>query len=416
MSDSAVGSLAGYLFQFDRALVALAKLEHDDETVSIEHVDDIATHDEDGTVVLAIQAKHSITLTGTTFTDTSYALWRTFQIWIQKVQDGTFPTTTKFVCNTNKKIPDGYLLRKIKDSDFEVALELIENLLATQEAKLRKLQAEGKSDETVEAAGPSVKQSIRLINFVLENKNAFQQIKSNLVIEDEYEPKNNFLNLIRVTPSEYNEVRMNSIYHEFYGWITDVSRAKWKQSTSAFISRAQMNHQYRLIITNPSIVSAIFRTKKMLGTIPDIQIESRRKELFVQQLEDIVRPAASKERIIRQAIYDFILLEIEQKYLITEKGDFTDSDFDDFLNECEEAWQSYFDTKVLKSLDEYSKEELNLLAVEIFDYTMQNVDVKFKSKYGFDGSNKYFRNGSFLQLSNIPRIGWNPDWKNLYNT
>ena len=80
MSDSAKGPLAGYLFQFEKALLLLAELDKVTDSISIEDVDDIATHADDGTVLMTIQAKHSISSSGTTYEDTSHALWRTIEI------------------------------------------------------------------------------------------------------------------------------------------------------------------------------------------------------------------------------------------------------------------------------------------------------------------------------------------------
>lgn len=49
-SDSAVGPLAGYLFQFEKALLYLSELEKPTEFISIEEVDDVSTHAPDGSV------------------------------------------------------------------------------------------------------------------------------------------------------------------------------------------------------------------------------------------------------------------------------------------------------------------------------------------------------------------------------
>src|SRR5690242_17548715 len=125
MSDTAKGPLAGYLFQFEKALLLLSSLEFDDDYISIEEVDDISTHHDDGAVLVTYQAKHSISSSGTTFEDTSHALWRTFQIWIEKLEKGVFSDDTKFICTTNKSISTSSLLSKIVSSDFDIIIDEI---------------------------------------------------------------------------------------------------------------------------------------------------------------------------------------------------------------------------------------------------------------------------------------------------
>lgn len=112
MNDSAKGPAAGYIFQFEKALLMLTKLDKDD-FISIENVDDIAVH-KNGSVYITVQAKHRISSSGMTFQDTSYSLWRTLQIWIQKIEKGIFNDETQFVCSTNKIIPKDSLLLFIK--------------------------------------------------------------------------------------------------------------------------------------------------------------------------------------------------------------------------------------------------------------------------------------------------------------
>ncbi|HEY5592508.1 MAG TPA: hypothetical protein VIK55_16015, partial [Paludibacter sp.] len=55
----ATGQMAGYLFQPDRALVLLCSCKNN-ESVSIELIDDVATVDENGTVLYREQDKSSI--------------------------------------------------------------------------------------------------------------------------------------------------------------------------------------------------------------------------------------------------------------------------------------------------------------------------------------------------------------------
>lgn len=151
MSDSAPGPIAGYLFQFEKALMLLATLENVHDIVSLELVDDVAVQDENNIVLMAVQAKHSISPNGTTFEDTSSSLWRTLQIWIQKLENGTFNTQTQFICSTNKEIHAQSLVKRIETETLEDVVTDITKLLASQKAKLQNLQVDKPE------AGPSIK-------------------------------------------------------------------------------------------------------------------------------------------------------------------------------------------------------------------------------------------------------------------
>jgi hypothetical protein len=42
---------------------------------------------------------------------------------------------------------------------------------------------------------------------------------------------------------------------------------------------------------------------------------------------------------------------------------------------------------------------------------MHRLKLDFNESNKFNTENIYIKNGSFLKLSNIPRIGWHPDWE-----
>lgn len=406
-TDSAVGPLAGYLFQFEKALLLLSELINTTEYVAIEEVDDVSTHEQDGTVLLTLQAKHSISSSGSTFEDTSTALWRTFEIWIDKLEAGTFNTKMQFVCCTNKTIPATSLLTRIKVLKFEKALEEIQSLLKLQQAKLRELR---KKDS---GAGNTVKETIKYIKKVMQKQNFFKIIHKNLSIADNENVKEKFFNQLHLGSPQITPVQKERIYHEFYGWIISNSKARWMNDKEARFSKQSFDEKWHIIRTNPSIITAIFRTKVALGTITDHEILSRKKDLFVRQIEDIKRNKDAKARIIKEAILDFLYAEIELKYVV-DKGDYTDKDFELFMDECRKTWQSVYDGKVLREITEYSEDEKNKLAIDIFDTIMKEVKIEFDEGFCFTTSNIYVKNGCFLKLSDAPTIGWHPEWEKKY--
>jgi hypothetical protein len=407
MSDTVKGSPSGYLFQFEKALLLLSQLQDIDGYISIENVDDVATHKANGTVLLTVQAKNSISRSGTAFEDTSYALWRTIQIWIQKLQSNIFNNETQFICSTNKKIPPTSLLYKMKHETIENALALIKDTLKTQQEKLASYQRNSK-------AGKSISQIITLIEFALSKEAELKIILNKIELNDDEDLKSSFLNEMHLNADDITTTTRDSVFEEFYGWITSNSKAKWNNGNEAKFTKKDFDNKWLTIRSNTSIINAIFRTKESIGTPPsEADISLKRKELFVKQIEDINRKGDVKERKIRSAIQDFIYSEIEIKHIV-QKGEFTKEDFEQFLDTCFNHWQEIYDKTVLKEITEYDETELNGLAINIFDSIMHEAEITFKDGFSFTTNSKYILNGSFLNLSNVPKIGWHPNWENKY--
>lgn len=404
MSDLASGSASGYIYQFEKALLTLSRLQNNKDFVSIESVDDVAAHDEKGSVLMTFQAKHSILSTGTTFEDTSKALWRTLEIWIQKINNNTFNDKTIFVCSTNKKLSDDSLLSKIKSETFSNVIILINNLSTIQKTKL-----------SLAKKGTHIQKIVNYIDFVLLNQTVFEIIKNNLQIEDEEKAKEKFIGELHLSSDNYTDTIRDSIYEEFYGWLSLRAKSKWLNSDVAHFSKKEFDDKYYQIKTNPSIMNVVFRTKERLGSIDASLIKKARQEMFVRQLEGITRNKEAKERIIVKAIHDFIYSDVEIKHIII-KGDYTEYDFEVFVKQCKTHWQELYDIKVLKEIDEYDEEEKNLISIDIYDSIMKSIELKFKEGFGFTTENEYVKNGCFLNLSNKPEIGWRPDWKIKYQS
>lgn len=407
MSDSALGPIAGYLFQFEKALVLLATLESYNDFVSIEVFDDVSVQDENDIVLVAVQSKHSISPNGTTFEDTSNSLWRTLQIWIQKLENGTFNKDTKFICSTNKKIPHQSLIKKIEKGALSTVLADINTLLINQKLKLQNLQTNDPN------SGPSIKKIIKLIEFVISKPNEFEIIKNNMIVMDQEDLLEKFYGAIHMITDEYTDARRLATFEAMYGWIFNRSKAKWLNASDATFTKKDFDTKLALINSNPAIINAVFRKKSSLGSVNADKIRETKKELFVLQIEDIKRNKNAKERKIESAILDFIYHDIEIAHIIA-KGNFTDDDFEEFKKSCLTRWQECHDTYVLKELDEYDENDKNTLAITIFDSIMDSFLVSFQEGFSFTTANKYIHNGTFLKLSNIPNIGWHPEWETKY--
>jgi hypothetical protein len=389
------------------ALAILAGLEHLTDVISIEKIDDVAVQNETDLVTMTVQSKHSISPNGTTFEDTSKALWRTFEIWLEKIKSNELGDSCKFICATNKSIPNDALIRKIKSSPLNDLDHILKALVKEQKQKLKEAKTKDKEK------GATISQTIKRIENALSNWHFFSIIKQNIEIWDQNSPKEVFLNQIHMAGQEYSEVAKDNVYHNMLGWINSASKAKWMQGAHANFTKSDFDAKYLLVRNNHSLVRAVFRKKIHLGTFTTSDIDNKRNDLFVRQIEDIKRNNNAKARKIEDAIINFLYHDIEVTHIL-QRGNITKADFDDFREKCQRKWETCFDNHVRKEIEEYSEDEKNELAISIYDEIMDKIEVKFFDNMEFNPDNRYIHNGTFLQLSNIPEIGWHPEWQSKY--
>lgn len=227
MSDSAKGPAAGYIFQFEIALLELLNLSSD-EAISIEKVDDIAIEDNKSTYIFTIQAKHSIS-TGSNFGSTSEDLWKTFKIWITKLNNGILNSSNKYKAVTNKKIPSSSIIKSFGKVPFDDLIKKVESVKMNQEAKLLQKQAASKN-----TAG--TKKIIDLIDFCLLHKKEFQTIVDNLEITEEFKVKDLFINQVFLASAP--DIIKDNMYQGLLGWLFDKSKEYWIDKKEAIFKRS----------------------------------------------------------------------------------------------------------------------------------------------------------------------------------
>lgn len=405
MSDTAKGPGAGYIYQFEIALLELSNLKPN-ESISIEKIDDVGKEDDNGTYTLTVQAKHSISSSNKTFGNTSVDLWKTLNIWINKVNDGVLNSKNTFKVITNVGIPSNSILKKFNDNTFEKNLSRISKLLGNQQLKRDTKFEKGEKAE-------SVVKTIGLIQTVLDNETHLKTILENFEYEENYRIEDDFYNKIHISSVENNTIKQQ-IYHHFYGWIIQKSKEKWCNGIEAIFTKKDFEEKLQLILKNHTLLNAVFRNKRYIETKENISLDINREDFYVKQLADINRNEEYKEEIIKESILDFILCDIEITDHIVHNNYLTKKDFEDFEERCFQKWKEVRRSHIIKNIDDYTNEELNDISIKICDEILTDVKLNFQEFLQFDDSNKYIQNGTFLNLSNKLSIGWNPNWKNIY--
>ncbi len=403
--DSAKGPGSGYIFQFEIALLELSKLKPN-ESITIEKIDDVGKEDENGTYTLTVQAKHSITSTNKTFGNTSLDLWKTLNIWVYKVEKGILNERNIFRAITNVNIPNNSIVRDFNNNNFKENIQLIEKLLETQKTKRDNKLNDGKKAK-------SIIKTIDLIEKVLEKKGYLKIVLENFEYQENFKIEDDFYNEIHLSFLANNNEK-EEIYHRFYGWIIQKSKEQWCNDREALFSKEDFERKLQMILKNHKLINAIFRSKKRLEDSQKINVDNKRDDLYIRQLIDINRNDEIKEEIIKEAILDFILCDIEITHHIVHNKYLTKNDFEDFEERCFQKWKEVRRKHIIKNANDYNDDELNELSIKICDEILTEVKLNFQELLQFDDTNKYIQNGTFLNLSNKPKIGWNPNWKNIY--
>lgn len=398
MKDSAKGPSSGYIYQFEIGLLELTNLNQD-EAISIEHIDDVAILDAKGTYVFTIQAKHSITSSASNFGNTSEDLWKTINIWISKLKSGVLVKGNKFIAVTNKKIPSNAIIKDFSTKSFSEIITEVEAIKKDQEDKLNKKNDIGEK-------GNSHKKTIF-------QKTHFQSIVENFEFKEMLSVKELFLNKIFSSKAEQNV--KDNIYHAFLGWIQDKSKEFWLDKKDAIFKKEHFDAKYNSIRDNHSLINAIFRTKSFIENSNQIDLNTVNKnENYIKQIEDIDR--YEKEDILKKAILDFIYRDIEMVYQIKNSPTLTRTDFEIFEKKCQDYWSDVKRKYIKKNIVEYTDDELNELAINIYDEIMIDLKLDFQDSWGFNDSNRYIQNGTFLSLTNVLKIGWHPNWEKKYKS
>ena len=387
ITHTAPGQMAGYLFQPDRALVLLCSCKND-ESVSIELVDDLATMDALENVVYREQDKSSIQDDGQPFKDRSKDLWNTLLIWSSEIQKGTINIgLTKLACVTNKKLEDNSLLKKISLAKTEPEVNAAINLLKTAGANppdgLKVTIEKVLADEAI------LKQLIPQITLLddnnLDSRNA--EIANELHLSDDI--KDNVIESLR-------------------GWMNESILKQFEAGKAPRIQKSDFNNRLQKAISKESDDRIQILAKKFVKSkISKEELEGASDSVFVKQLELIEHP--DKNNIILDAIDDFLCAETERTRL-TIKGDLTRQELEAIDDSSKDRWTEVFRRKITQLKPAMTEDAIAALAFDIYDNTVNGYLAKIR---GYD-TEPYFTKGSFHRLSDDLEIGWHPDWQNHF--
>lgn len=398
-SDKAIGAISGFLFQFERALLSLSALKKD-ESLTIEAVDDIAIQRQNGgPILISMQAKHSMSC-NSSFKGNSKDVWRTLQIWVEKLKSGVFNKDTEFICVSNNQISTTSILRKLSGLvDKESILTLLSSIQ-------KEIERNGST--------PNNQKILNIINYIIENIDVFSLVCKNLKIEKTDNIKEQILSNCNCDLESYTQEQLDSIYAELYGWFIDHSSSYGKQNVDAAFSRSLFSQKLTDLLRGKFNAKIIFRPQKDVE--PELNASLTTGALdrtFCKQIAELYENPDAAAYILEQAISDFLCSEIEIVKIIN-AGVHTKSDFNDFKEMCLKECLRRFWMQYNKKTSSYSEEEKVSMALNLYNSIIDQMNVPFSQSFDFTYENRYIQNGTVFKLTDEPIFGWHIDWKLKY--
>jgi len=383
-SHSAEGSIAGFEYQFVRALHLLSHSMPGCE-IGIETEDDVVTKDSGGKLTLE-QDKHSLQSGGThPFVDGSHALWNTMKIWSEYLK-ATSNEDVKFLFSTNKTVSQGFVLRLASANtpdDVDACVSEMHKLSPSIHKKA--LPAYGVVSQLSADILCRLIGNIQLFhggdgsNYESLKKETIANLKlpSNLADQDE------------------------SIYNELTGWLKHLCMNHWYNKTPATISAQSFINQIDVIAETRKRQRFRVRCETLIA-VTDSDRSKERSKTFVNQL-NIVNV---DDDDLHVAIDDYLKYRTEALRLSSE-GELTPRDWIALNHELKRRWQD-ISKRVLRTNSKDSPEDQGL---QIFDVTVRSDYNAVLAGVPIDS--RYFKSGAYHTLSDDKALGWHPDYEKM---
>jgi len=380
---SAAGSAAGFVYQFERALLWLSQCPSGSR-VGIETADDVALVTAEG-LYLSEQDKHTIA-NAKPYGDRSRDLWNTMAIWVDALHSGELRAQTAFRLVTNAVLQD-CIAKDIGQAASEAQIDAC--IARLEQAAVHPSETIATLVQAVldQAVRPSLREVIRhceLLDGATPEGGADMPtlIASNLQMPAALIPQ------------------ASSIVNELRGWLTSTVLGLWRDQQQGWIERdAFVNYLYS-IIEHRKRVRTRERAERLIP-VTDADMGEQRGRRFVKQLYLVTDEDAE----VNHAIKDFIRCHSE-KIRLSREGDVTREDWLDFSDTLSSRWES-ISRRLLRTRSSATPEDLGY---EIYSETTMEYRARLA---GSETDQVYLTSGTYHDLADGLTVGWHPDFKKL---
>lgn len=386
-NHSAPGSNAGFIYQFERALLWLAHSPAG-ALVGIETDDDVAVRTSGGGAVLE-QDKHTITEDRQPFSDRSHDLWNTLCIWLEAVDDGeVLIASSQFWMVTNKRLPEclAKQIGRAKTSDeIATCVRALESIGKAPSATIK--------DQALRVLHPSSRANLVKLVECCHLADAGQG-SGGRELRDQ--------TIAKLQLPQWCAAMADAILDELHGWLERTVMTSWGQRKPAWIARDHFVNQLHAILARLARQIKRERSEHLIP-VSDEKVGQNRGRPFVKQLFMV----SDDDSSIDTAIREFIRCNIEKNRL-SEEGDITDDDWLGFEGALVARWGKIRARNIRLCGDKLERD----VGFQILAETTEGHQEVLA---GNPTEQAYLTSGSYHRLADALTVGWHPRYKELMN-
>ena len=370
-SANVPGQFYGYSIQITRVVAHFLRAQQG-QSVSIEHLDDVATHTDTGD--LLEQDKSG--LAHNPVTDRSPELWKSLANWVRAIRDGALKDDTRFLLYVAQG-HHGSLIDSIHRATSKAAAGAIVASIRSAFGGREKLPR-GIAEHVREVLSASDEVLARLfLSLTLENGSGA--------------PNDDLAALAGM--AAISEAKKNDVLTFLLGWAKKTVDRRIERGHAAVITWEEFHK---------ALVSAAKKFDRaenaLVATPVDVTEVELQKELrdrtYVRQLQIV----QCDDDDMVQAVHDY-LRSVSHRTNWSEDGDVIESSFDEFEGSLDRAWKSQRSVVDIeqKALPDPERGRLLYSKCQQLKVPLQGMDVP-----------DFFVPGSFHTMADSLRVGWHP--------
>lgn len=380
-TKEASSKMAGYVFQFERALYRLFSSETEATTVGIETDDDVVeiTRDENGEIYIEFeQDKHSVQSSGHPYKDNSANLWHTLHIWLEAMPEVRKQYKNVTYCLvTNKNVDPSSFAKKlgaaVEDNGIGVCID---------EIRLRANEASGGVANTIKAVADFSNEDL---HFLIENL----QLMDEFATASGATARNATIQLFQL-PAEFAD-KGEDIYRSVLGLLVDTCQAAWKAKQPVWVAKEIVTTRLHSEIAAHRMARYVDRPL-LSTTYKQYLSADGNAHYFLKQLQHL----GADDDLCDRALSHYWGFYSERVRLQSE-GDVLPKAWDERNAQLHERWEMIGDSVKLAADVDVSQD---VLARKILAETIHG---SYTAKLGsHDTSNAYFTSGNYHDLANQP--------------
>lgn len=382
-STQVPGQLYGYSLQITRAVAHLLRA-HPGQSVSVEHLDDVATWHRSGATV----EQDKSGLAHNPVADRSIGLWKTLHNWVLAIRDGALKRDTKFVLFVAQG-HHGTVIDRIHAAVHQPDAAALVSVLREEfwgEAPAHAARAALPADLAVHVNGAlSASDDVLALLFV------------NLVLENgSGAPNDDLLSVLR--EKALGESALEDVLKHLLGWAKRVIDKHIEKRLPAVLTWEDFNKELVAAARKFDRSESLLASARAEVTPADVKVELRSRT-YVRQLEAVKCVEADLVR----AVHDFLRAAVDRTTW-SERGDVIEGSFHEFEDGLQRAWQSQRTRVEIEQKAAVEEERGRLLHAQCMglQLRLQGMDVP-----------AYFVPGSFHTMADSLQVGWHPRYREV---